>query len=108
MLRTTSKAVSLIAPPFIEDVIAVANRLCVLGGGCSIPLHRGSPLGVDCTSLPGVADVSCMNGSCYVHKCMPGYQLSFDNSMCMDEETVDKFVTVAKFGWEQFVPMSFD
>ena len=86
----------------------MANRLCVLGGGCSIPLHRGSPLGVDCTSLPGVADVSCMNGSCYVHKCMPGYQLSFDNSMCMDEETVDKFVTVAKFGWEQFVPMRFD
>ena len=45
-----------------------------------------------------------MNGSCYIHKCMPGYQLAVDNSMCMDEETVNKFTTVAKFGWEMFVP----
>jgi len=74
-------------------------------GGCSIPLHRGSPLGVDCTSLPGVADVSCMSGSCYIHKCMPGYQLSVDNSECMDDDTVEKFLTVAEFGWERFVPI---
>ncbi|KAF9786666.1 hypothetical protein BJ322DRAFT_664639 [Thelephora terrestris] len=74
-------------------------------GGCSIPLHRGSPLGTDCTSLPGVADVSCMNGSCYVHRCMPGYQLSTDNSMCMDEETVKKFTTIAEYGWKIFAPL---
>lgn len=65
-------------------------------------------MGADCTSLPGVADVSCMKGSCYIHKCMPGYKLSVDNSMCMDEETVDKFVTVNEYGWEKLIPMRLD
>lgn len=65
-------------------------------------------MGVDCTSLPGVADVSCMSGSCYIHKCMPGYQLSIDNSECMDEDTVRKFMTIAEFGWERFVPVGLD
>jgi len=77
-------------------------------GGCTIPLHRGSPIGTDCTSLPGVADVSCMNGACNIHKCMPGYQLSIDNTMCMDEDTIKKFMTVAEFGWERLVPIGFD
>lgn len=76
-------------------------------GGCSIPLHRGSPVGVDCTSLPGVADVSCMGGSCFIHKCMPGYELAVDNSMCMDDETLKKFTTIAEFGWEMFTPLGF-
>ena len=65
-------------------------------------------MGVDCTSLPGVADVSCMRGSCYVHKCMPGYELSVDNSMCMDEETVRKFVIIGEFGLGHFVPVGLD
>lgn len=43
-----------------------------------------------------------MGGSCYVHKCMPGYQLAADNSMCMDEETVNKFTKITEFGWELF------
>lgn len=77
-------------------------------GGCSIPLHRDSPRGTDCTSLPGVADVSCMNGSCYIHRCMPGYQLAFDNSMCMDEETVEKFTTIAEVGWKWLLPSRVD
>lgn len=45
-----------------------------------------------------------MDGSCYVHKCMSGYQLSADNSMCMDEETIKKFTTITEFGWEWFSP----
>ena len=65
-------------------------------------------MGVDCTSLPGVADVSCMSGSCYIRKCMPGYQLSIDNSECMDEDTVKKFLTIAEFGWEQLLPVRLD
>ena len=65
-------------------------------------------MGTDCTSIPGVADVSCMKGSCYIHKCMPGYQLSVDNSTCMDEETVGMFVTIAESGWERFAPMRLD
>lgn len=90
---------------FFIAYAVVADWLCDLGGGCSIPLHRGSPMGVDCTSLPGVADVSCMNGSCYVQKCAPGYQLAADNSMCLDDETIEKFTTIGEFGWEQFVPI---
>jgi len=77
-------------------------------GGCSIPLHRGSPQGVDCTSLIGAADVSCMDGSCYVQKCTPGYQLAVDSSMCLDDETVKKFTTIGEYGWGQFVPMGFE
>ena len=46
-----------------------------------------------------------MDGSCYVRKCMPGYQLASDNSMCMDEETVNKFTTITEFGLDWFVPM---
>ena len=49
-----------------------------------------------------------MNGSCYIDKCLPGYQLAFDNSMCMDGETVEKFMTISESGLKQFVPMNFD
>jgi len=61
-------------------------------GGCSVPLHESSPLGVDCTSLPGVADVSCRAGSCLVHRCMPGYQIAHDRSMCVDVEVLEKIL----------------
>ncbi|EMD39476.1 hypothetical protein CERSUDRAFT_45486, partial [Gelatoporia subvermispora B] len=52
-------------------------------GGCAIPLHYASPRGVDCTALPGVADVSCRTGSCLVHRCLPGYQISHDGTFCV-------------------------
>ena len=47
-----------------------------------LPLTPFSPIGQDCTSLPGVADVSCLSGGCVVHRCMPGYSLSHDGSHC--------------------------
>lgn len=31
--------------------------------------------GVDCTSLPGVLDVSCISGTCLIDLCQPGYTL---------------------------------
>ena len=49
-----------------------------------------------------------MNGSCYVHRCMPGYQVSTDNTMCMDEEAVNKFTTIAEYGWQLFAPYKLD
>ena len=45
-----------------------------------------------------------MKGSCYIQKCAPGYRLAIDNSMCMDEETVGKFITIGKQGWENYIP----
>jgi len=52
-------------------------------GGCAVPLHYASPRGIDCTALPGVADVSCNTGSCVVHRCLPGYQISLDSTFCL-------------------------
>ncbi|OCH90062.1 hypothetical protein OBBRIDRAFT_826179 [Obba rivulosa] len=52
-------------------------------GGCAVPLHYASPHGIDCTALPGVADVSCNFGSCVVHRCLPGYQVSLDGTFCL-------------------------
>ena len=52
-------------------------------GGFVFPLTPFSPIGQDCTALPGVADVSCLSGECAVHRCMPGYALSHDGTHCI-------------------------
>lgn len=52
-------------------------------GGCVLPLTPYSPLGEDCTSLPGVADVSCLSGQCVVRRCLPGYVVSHDGTGCI-------------------------
>ena len=46
------------------------------GGGCMFPLTAYSPIGEDCSTLPGVADVSCLGGKCVVPRCLPGYVLA--------------------------------
>ncbi|KAH9994315.1 hypothetical protein BJV74DRAFT_351374 [Russula compacta] len=51
-------------------------------GGCVLPLTPFSPAGIDCTELPGVADVACMSGQCVVRRCLPGYALAFDGTSC--------------------------
>ena len=51
-----------------------------------LPLTPFSPIGQDCTALPGVADVSCLSGECVVHRCMPGYSLSRDGSHCISAQ----------------------
>ncbi|RPD65026.1 hypothetical protein L227DRAFT_276386 [Lentinus tigrinus ALCF2SS1-6] len=52
-------------------------------GGCAFPLDAFSPHGVDCTAIPGVTDVSCMAGSCVVHRCAPGFIVSEDSTFCV-------------------------
>ncbi|KAJ3729775.1 hypothetical protein C8R42DRAFT_716043 [Lentinula raphanica] len=42
--------------------------------------------GVDCTTIPGVSDVSCVSGRCAVEKCMPGYKVSRSGRHCEPEE----------------------
>ncbi|KAH8094605.1 hypothetical protein BXZ70DRAFT_347818 [Cristinia sonorae] len=68
-------------------------------GGCAIPLMRGSPHGVDCTAIPGVADVSCGAGSCIVHRCLPGYTPSLDRSFCIRKSGL-------KYEFEEEIPAS--
>ncbi|OBZ68560.1 Protein priA [Grifola frondosa] len=52
-------------------------------GGCAIPLGSAPAQGIDCTAIPGVADVSCNAGSCLVNRCLPGYLLSSDGTFCL-------------------------
>ena len=57
--------------------------LSLIGGGCMTPFDAFSPVGVDCTTIPGVADVSCMRGRCVVSRCAPGYAVRSDASGCV-------------------------
>lgn len=70
------------------------DSMCVfiVGGGCPIDLlssESRAGLGVDCTTLPGVADVSCIAGGCAVHKCLKGYKVSRSGQHC---EVVGKMI----------------
>ncbi|KAE9396459.1 hypothetical protein BT96DRAFT_111382 [Gymnopus androsaceus JB14] len=55
-------------------------------GGCPIDvmssLTGANGLGVDCTTIPGVSDVSCIAGTCSVNKCMPGFKISRSGQHC--------------------------
>jgi hypothetical protein len=48
-----------------------------------LPLTPYVPIGQDCTSLPGVADVACIAGECVVHRCLPGYVRARDGNHCV-------------------------
>jgi len=52
-------------------------------GGCGIPLISTDPIGVDCTAIPGVHDVSCINSRCVVARCKNGFQISADQTTCI-------------------------
>ncbi|TFK51578.1 hypothetical protein OE88DRAFT_1630100, partial [Heliocybe sulcata] len=54
-------------------------------GGCTTPLTKNSPIGTDCSSLPGALDVSCNRGSCFVLRCDAGFTVSSDRSSCVLE-----------------------
>ncbi|KAI0247441.1 hypothetical protein BJV78DRAFT_1245779 [Lactifluus subvellereus] len=56
-------------------------------GGCVLPLTPYTPIGQDCTSLPGVADVSCLAGECVVHRCMRGYVPARDGTHCVSKHS---------------------
>lgn len=71
------------------------------GGGCAIPLNpSAAPDGEDCTSLPGVSDVSCIRGGCVVHRCMPGYEVSASGASCVYNEDKDPVLLAAQYGLE--------
>jgi len=52
-------------------------------GGCVLPLTAHSPIGKDCSALPGVADVVCLSGECAVLRCLPGYLPALDGMSCI-------------------------
>ena len=62
------------------------KNIMISGGGCVLPLTPFSPIGQDCTNLPGVADVSCLSGECVIHHCMPGYTLSPEGTGCISAQ----------------------
>ncbi|KAH9974984.1 hypothetical protein BGW80DRAFT_1487986, partial [Lactifluus volemus] len=64
------------------ECIDTANNLesC---GGCALPLTPFTPIGQDCSSLPGVADVACIMGECAVGRCLPGYVPAHDGTHCI-------------------------
>lgn len=48
-----------------------------------IPLFPGHyAAGVDCSSIHGVADVSCIRGQCVVHRCMSGFSPTTLHDSC--------------------------
>lgn len=66
---------------------SVPNVRCT-GGGCPADILSsltGHGSGVDCTSLRGVSDVSCVSGRCAVHKCMSGFNVSISGHECEEE-----------------------
>ncbi|KDQ57894.1 hypothetical protein JAAARDRAFT_206682 [Jaapia argillacea MUCL 33604] len=52
-------------------------------GGCPESLDLSGTPGVDCSALRGVHDVSCLHGTCVVHRCKPGYRASSSGTSCV-------------------------
>lgn len=55
-----------------------------------IPIFPGHyAAGVDCSSILGVADVSCISGQCVVHRCMSGFVPTTLHDSCsvVDDES---------------------
>ncbi|KAH9974985.1 hypothetical protein BGW80DRAFT_1444587 [Lactifluus volemus] len=52
-------------------------------GGCMLPLTPYTPIGEDCSSLPGVADVACIAGQCVVQRCLLGYAGGHGRNRCV-------------------------
>lgn len=87
---------------FHHLITNLTNPCSLLGGGCAIPLTLGSPQGIDCTAIPGVADVACHSGACVVHRCLPGYTVSHDKSFCIHTASLNfgHDVPAAAYGLE--------
>ncbi|EDR03516.1 uncharacterized protein LACBIDRAFT_307294 [Laccaria bicolor S238N-H82] len=69
-------------------------------GGCAVPLLHGlsTPDGEDCAAIAGVSDVSCVNGQCSIHRCMPGYKLDALSKSCVYSEDEDPALLAAQYG----------
>ena len=61
-----------------------------------LPLTPYTPIGQDCTTLPGVADVSCLAGECVVHRCLRGYVPAHDGTHCVSKHSKISHTYVAE------------
>ena len=52
-----------------------------------LPLTPYTPIGQDCITLPGAADVSCLAGECVVHRCLRGYVCAHDGTHCVSKDS---------------------
>ncbi|KAJ3487114.1 hypothetical protein NLI96_g3749 [Meripilus lineatus] len=66
-------------------------------GGCANPSGAGVAAGVDCSALPGVADVSCRAGKCDVSQCMPGWKLTPEGDGCISVEATSSVAAAYAF-----------
>jgi len=78
-------------------------------GGCMYPLTVYSPIGTDCSTLPGVADVSCLGGECVVRRCLRGYVPARDGTSCIRKHSISQYqipdaenVPARAYGLEHF------
>ena len=56
--------------------------------------------GQDCTAIPGVADVACVEGACRVNRCARGCEVSVDGLECICGETSEnEWAVRLKSGW---------
>ena len=66
---------------------------------------RNPALGVDCTAIPAVMDVSCVAGSCAVKRCQPGFVVSANGAYCVRTAfTAQGDIPAAAYGLEH-VPL---
>lgn len=54
-----------------------------VGGGCTVPILGMKATGMDCTSITGVENVSCVSGRCVISSCQADYFLSEDRAACI-------------------------
>ncbi|KAJ7162785.1 hypothetical protein C8R43DRAFT_919677 [Mycena crocata] len=60
-------------------------------GGCPsgvVSSLTGDSTGADCTTIPHVADVSCVAGGCAVHKCLPGFKVADSGDACVEDSHI--------------------
>ncbi|KAI0094484.1 hypothetical protein BDY19DRAFT_912957 [Irpex rosettiformis] len=74
-------------------------------GGCTVGYGRNPAIGVDCTAIPAVMDVSCIAGTCAVQRCQPGFVVSANGAYCVRAGlTTQDDVPAALYGLEH-VPL---
>ncbi|KAI0692952.1 hypothetical protein BC835DRAFT_1097761 [Cytidiella melzeri] len=75
-------------------------------GGCTVGFGRNPALGIDCTAIPGVLDVSCKAGLCAVQRCQPGFVVSANGASCVREAlAAQKEIPAAAYYGLEHVPL---
>lgn len=78
------------------------------GGGCSFS-HDGQMAmeGSDCTSLPNVNEVGCIQGKCHIKSCQRGYELALNvhgnATECVERQSAGtRVIDTPRKGWTEF------